>query len=467
MRADREKVRLRTIAFGISPSPGTLGEGRGEGSSVRQEHLIVEKGPSPYPSPRVPGEGTKNATRWVRLVFIVGVLTGLVYLHSNWFHPPTAFSEEEIVGAHLARGDGFVSPFMDSAGAPPSAWCPPVYPMVVGAIYRLLGLRTPMATMAILTFGVFCRAVAAAGVYGLGRQLFSQSAGLLAASLFLLNPIFIHSIGYGWDNLLGLAMFLWLLMAAFSEGVSPIVLGAGAGLLLLTNAAYGLAIPVLLFIAARRWVGYRILIFAATLLLTLLPWTIRNYAQFDRLLFVRGNLWTELWLGNQPAGTGWMTLDSLASHPSVDRVNHDEVIALGESQYAQICRQRFMAEWRADPMGFVERSANRAAYLVVGEPGRQGAALRCILAAFGLSGAWAFVRAKHPARWVALAAVMAVAPYAVTQVHDRYLLPVQAVLALCAAGVCDFLLLILLPKAIAYGHFRSGPLSRYSGRGIG
>jgi|GEM_PF-3070246 len=44
---------------GLSPSPGTPGEGRGEGSSVNHKILATEKRPSPYPSPGVPGEGTR------------------------------------------------------------------------------------------------------------------------------------------------------------------------------------------------------------------------------------------------------------------------------------------------------------------------------------------------------------------------------------------------------------------------
>jgi xanthine/CO dehydrogenase XdhC/CoxF family maturation factor len=42
----------------ISPSPGTPGEGGGEGPRVDRTALAIEKRPSPNPSPGVPGEGT-------------------------------------------------------------------------------------------------------------------------------------------------------------------------------------------------------------------------------------------------------------------------------------------------------------------------------------------------------------------------------------------------------------------------
>jgi UDP-N-acetylmuramoyl-tripeptide--D-alanyl-D-alanine ligase len=44
---------------GLSPSPGTPGEGRGEGLRLIQGAFENKKDPSPYPSPGVPGEGTR------------------------------------------------------------------------------------------------------------------------------------------------------------------------------------------------------------------------------------------------------------------------------------------------------------------------------------------------------------------------------------------------------------------------
>jgi very-short-patch-repair endonuclease len=47
-----------TIATGIStPSPGTPGEGRGEGLRVGRGTNANKRHPSPYPSPGIPGEG--------------------------------------------------------------------------------------------------------------------------------------------------------------------------------------------------------------------------------------------------------------------------------------------------------------------------------------------------------------------------------------------------------------------------
>ena len=47
------------IASGISPSPGTPGEGWGDGLGTDRSTFAQQKNPSPYPSPRLQGEGTK------------------------------------------------------------------------------------------------------------------------------------------------------------------------------------------------------------------------------------------------------------------------------------------------------------------------------------------------------------------------------------------------------------------------
>ncbi len=46
-----------------APSPGTPGEGRGEGDSEVRATVANPKSPSPYPSPGIPGEGTRGVSQ--------------------------------------------------------------------------------------------------------------------------------------------------------------------------------------------------------------------------------------------------------------------------------------------------------------------------------------------------------------------------------------------------------------------
>jgi len=245
-----------------------------------------------------------------------------------------------------------------------------------------------------------------------------------------------------WDNSLALAMFLWLLAASLSirdHHPTPskmASLGVGLGLLLLTNAAYGLASLFLLVIPvtslnARRSRAIMAGLFAIALTLT--PWTARNYAVFHQVFFIRGNASTELWLGNLPGTTGWLSKAAMQLHPSENPHSRAEIIQSGETAYFQICRQRFIKEIRQDLAGFVRRCCNRLAYLFLLEPRRQGVWFTATLATLGLAGAWAAWRIRR--QWFPLAAAgfCAVIPYLFTQVHERYTLPLRAILILFAA----------------------------------
>jgi hypothetical protein len=203
-----------------------------------------------------------------------------------------------------------------------------------------------------------------------------------------------------------------------------IAVGLGLGILILTNAAYLFAAPAICLMNRKS----RTVVFMA-FLLTLLPWTLRNYACFGRFIPIRGNLYTELWLGNAPGSTGWMTMQTLQEHPSDDLVERNLVLSLGETKYFDLCRQRFWEEFNADPEAFFARSLRRIAYLFVGEPSRPDLLFNCVLTALGLAGACLTVSRSS----FFGVAMLAVTPYVFTEVYDRYMLPLHAASAILAA----------------------------------
>jgi 4-amino-4-deoxy-L-arabinose transferase-like glycosyltransferase len=378
--------------------------------------------------------------RWTLLVFFAGLALGLVFLASPLFHAASGFSEEEHIAIHLAHGDGFLSPFDMKPTAAPTSWCPPIYPLLAGAIYRILGVRTWASALTILIFNFACRAAAAAALFRLGSRLFNRATGLLAAAILLSHPIFLNAALFCWDNNLALAMFLWLLVVAIElPRPTPAHLAgiaAAAGTLALTNAAYVLSFPVIVWLAAKNGEKKPALfaLAAASFALTLLPWTARNFAEFNRLFFVRANFPVELWLGNQPFSTGNMTLQTLAAHPSSDPASQSQILQLGEMAYFDLCEKRFIQEFSAAPIAFFARCGNRLAYLWISQAGAPRATFDCLLAILGSAGA---ILAWHQpkSRLVLIAGFLAVAPYLVTQVHDRYVMPFRAILILFAAAL--------------------------------
>jgi hypothetical protein len=424
------------------------------------------------PSPsdgKTPSDGGRRISI---IVFAVGMLTGLAYLGGPWFRPNIGFSEEEQIGRHLALGHGFVSPFIPTRFAPPTSWCPPVYPALIGIIYRHFGIRTHHAILTVVLFNLTCRAAAAAGLFWLGRQLLPARVGVFAAAIFLVDQTYWRVAALPWDNTLALALFLWLLALAIEirqgnpSTPRSLLLGCGAGVLALTNAGYAPAILVILAIATMkpgtkpRW---RIAAVAtAAMILVLIPWTARNYARFHQLIFVRANAYTELWLGNLPGSSGWITplnakshpsedraafslnvpgvsgVLNAKSHPSEDRAGHFQIIRLGEIAYFDLCRKRFWAEVDADPRAFWKCCANRVVYLILGDPTESGGTFGLFLGGLGLAGAWTAWRLGYPARSLLAAGIAAALPYIPTEVCNRYLLPGRAILTIFAAvALCE------------------------------
>jgi hypothetical protein len=77
----------------ISPSPGTPGEGRGEGLRFDHGATARQKYPSPYPSPGVPGEGREGTRAHRRLSqFLIAAIPLTVLIFHSLFHALGKFS---------------------------------------------------------------------------------------------------------------------------------------------------------------------------------------------------------------------------------------------------------------------------------------------------------------------------------------------------------------------------------------
>jgi len=401
--------------------------------------------------------------RLLRWIIAAAMLSGFCYLMSPAHQFEDGFSEEDRIARHIARGDGYLSPFDDTAQAPPTSWCPPVYPWVMSLAYRSFG-SSESTLAAIVAFNVVCRAACAAALFVLGKQLFDRNVAVLASLMFLMHPMFLHVVDSLWDNYLGLAMFLWLLCWTIQlsrdrevRTMQIAILGGALGILLLTNTSYILACPAIVLLASPKQPWRRkatlAIVSALATIVVLLPWTVRNYRTFDRLLLVRGNANVELWLANQPCSYGWMTLAVLDSHPSRKASEHTLVLDEGETKYFALCGRRFADEYHAAPRRFWFLCGERFIHAFINDTGRTGAYLwrdididryliNSLVVTAGLAGVWMAWRLKQPGVNLLGIALLAIAPYLVTQLYNRYAMPLRAMLVLFAA----YLIVRLVPR---------------------
>lgn len=397
------------------------------------------------------------------VVLVVAVLLGMQFLYRSQLIYTFPEFEEAAVADHLANGHGFISPFAEPGpNAPPSSWSPPVYPTILAAAFRLFDEDTHGCMVALGLLNCLCYGAVAAGLLVLGRRLWSPMAGWIAALLFLAHPMFVYLTSIWWDSYLALAIFIWSLVWATHLRSRParlwsiLVLGAGLGILVQTNASYVFAVPGITLVAVcgqgwRRLIRYGSLAVVG-FAIAMAPWTVRNYLTFHRLIFVRGGANLEIWFGNQPGFSGWLNAPAFANHPGRSPEEQKSILAMGENAYFDWCGQRFRENYHRDPAAFWQRTATRSFYLFMSDPkepyqyrffarstwhgyavGRL--AQNGLVAILGIGGALAAWWLGWRTYKLLGLAVLSELPFTISSVWDRQCMPLRSLLVLLMAFV--------------------------------
>src|SRR5580658_9463633 len=208
----------------------------------------------------------------------------------------------------LAQGKGFSNVFRTETG--PTAWLAPVYPLIVAATFKLFGTFTARAFFACVALNILFSSSACLPIFFVGKRIGGLGVAAGAAWLWAVFPSGVMMpFEWIWDTSLSALLAALLLWATLESAESDKWLDWGVygvlwGLALMTNPALGTLLPFLLGWAAYRGHGEsgarwkRAGVAAGVAILCCVPWTVRNYVAFHRLIPVRSNLPFELWLGN-------------------------------------------------------------------------------------------------------------------------------------------------------------------------
>lgn len=300
------------------------------------------------------------------VVFAIALTTRLWMF---WRLPPAEalrffyqYNEFARIAWAVVSGHGYSSPWPNTPLLP-TAVEPPVYTYLLASIFRLAGAFS----LASLKIGVVLNAVLAAAtavlILRIGKRDFGAPVGVLAAwlwSCWTYEAAVSLRLWEGSLSALLLAVGLFLLPRLADSPRASLWgwFGALAGVAALTNTSLLSVFPLFwlwLWMACRRRqrpCGKLLLISVAACVLTVLPWTIRNYVTFQRLMPIRDNFGLELWLGN---------------HESVGRLydndfpilNPTEYNRLGEIPFMQAKRQIALQFIRQHPAEFLRLSVRR------------------------------------------------------------------------------------------------------------
>ncbi len=212
------------------------------------------------------------------------------------------------IAQSLALGKGFGSVFRRETG--PTAWLAPVYPLLIGGIFKMFRIFTLRSFFAAAFLNIAFSAAACLPIFYAGKRIAGPSVASGAAWLWAIFPnAVIIPFEWIWDTCLSAliaAMILWATLKVAESQRFRDWCGYGLlwGLTLMTNPALASLLPLLL-----GWAAYRAgkkdklspgkpALALGVIILCCLPWTIRNYVQFHRFVPLRSNFPFELWIGN-------------------------------------------------------------------------------------------------------------------------------------------------------------------------
>ena len=254
------------------------------------------------------------------------------------------------IGRSIASGQGFANPFNEISG--PTAWEPPLYPFLIGGVFKLFGIYSHVSALVLLSINSFFSALTCIPIFLIAKRCFSEKVAVWTSWTWALLPSVMYwCTRWVWETSLAallLAVIFWLTLDLEErDGWKPwLEFGLLWGIAALTNTSLLSFLP-----ASGLWVWYRrwkrgkvslagVVLASVVCIACITPWLVRNHRVFGRFVFIRSNFGAELRLGNGPGANGtWMEY----LHPS------QNVLAM----------QQYKSDGRARLCGRAQAAGNR------------------------------------------------------------------------------------------------------------
>ena len=289
------------------------------------------------------------------------------------------------IGRSLALGHGYADPFVPNTG--PTAWSPPLYTLLIGAVFRLFGIYSSASAFVLEALNSIFSAITAVAVFEIGSRCYTRRIGLWSGWLWALHPAAMqYAVRWIWEMTLTTAIFAWLFVLTLRmAGVGSLQrvdepqrqgwrqwlwFGLGSGALVLTNPSPVTMLPIFAIFALaspgcrlRRLRDAALAALLATCMVA--PWAMRNWIVFHRFIPLRDNLSAENYMGNGPWSTGfpWGT-----TVPLENLRLQREYAAMGEPAWTADRGAKAKLWIAQHPRTFVRLSIKRAYMFWAGVP---------------------------------------------------------------------------------------------------
>jgi 4-amino-4-deoxy-L-arabinose transferase-like glycosyltransferase len=345
------------------------------------------------------------------------------------------------LGKSIAEGRGFSDPFCVGTG--PSAWEPPLYPYLIGGVFKLLGTYSYASAWVLLTINSLFSALTCIPIYVITRRTLGEIAAVWSTWTWALFPyVWYWSIHWVWDTTISPFLLALIFLVALRledwEGVGGWAwFGALWGVVALANPSTISFLPVSgCWAWNRRHKRARTslpgVVLASLIFFAIVgPWLVRNHAVFGKWVFIRNDFGQQFALGNGEAARGW---SMVYQQPNLNPGELERFKQMGELAYAKARQDEAMAFIRANPARWVILTLKKIFYYWGGIPKaadnlaltllKMSLFLTSSILAFG--GAITAVRQRRPGAWLyALLLLAYPAIYYIVYPHARYRHPME------------------------------------------
>ena len=414
----------------------------------------------------------------VRLLYITLAHTYRIRLANDHFEFGWEMGR---IARSLATGHGYSDPFEGHTG--PTAWTPPLYPLLLAAVFKLFGVYTLASAWVILAINSIFSAATAPAVYQIARRAFARNPdaikiALWSGWLWALYPAAMqYAVKWVWDMSLTACLFAWIIVLALKLRDNPaatklwLLFGTLWGLIALSNSSLLAFLPFcalwIIWPTHHKGRGHseqseesqylpssgappaptraiRNLLLAALCTLAIVsPWILRNYTALHAFVPLRSNFGAELYESAQLENEGYPTMATLPhSEASPDFQRYKR---LGELAYSREQGDRARLIIHHHPGLFASHILKRVYFFWASVPhptehGSKGVAAEtarefsfAFLSLAGLLGLALALRNRIPAAWLFFwaFAIYPVLYYAVT-VQARFRHPLEPLICVLA-----------------------------------
>ena len=360
------------------------------------------------------------------------------------------------VARALATGYGYADPFIGHTG--PTAWVPPLYPLLIAAIFKIAGVYTAASAWIILTINSFFSAAVVPAIYEIAARCYNCKIAIWSAWLWALYPAALqYAIHWVWEMSLTTMLFSFVLVLALRiRGIDEVpdaeerqttrrwlLFGFLWGLIAISNSSLLLFLPacglwILLGTSNKSAAIARAALASVLFFAVIAPWIYRNWTVFHVFIPMRSNLGAEFYAGSGPGSNGFpfvATLPLVERDPETMRYE-----ALGEITWVREQGAKAKAYIDAHPAHFAFITLKRIYFYWVSVPHPDerspwGEFFRelnyCFLSITSCLGLLLSLRNRTPAAWLfTWAFVLLPLTYYFVTVNARFRHPLEPLIAI-------------------------------------